>query len=131
MYQPKISLKNIMYASFQDIFDQVATHLLTQKEKAITGVQCKYKLKKDGKCLRCAAGSLIADDEYQLQFEGFNWFGLIRRYFEDNNSVGYDETAFINDLQNVHDNSAVLYWKSELINFAKEYKLSPKVLDQF
>lgn len=65
-----ITLKTLPNASAQQVFDQVAAHLLTQKEKAKQFNTCKYRVEHRDKVLKCAAGCLIGDDEYEGCFEG-------------------------------------------------------------
>lgn len=67
-----ITLKTLPQASEQEVLDQIAVHLLTQKQKCNNGkdqtdpnYQCLYR-NEEG--LKCAAGCLIADDEYKKRF---------------------------------------------------------------
>ena len=67
----KITLTTLAEATQQQVFDQVATHLLVdQREKSYTldddgDDQCAYKMEDDkGNTLKCAVGCLISDDEY-------------------------------------------------------------------
>ena len=68
-----ITLKTLGKATAQEVFDQVATHLLTQNERSLDGASCSYR-NCDG--LKCAAGCLISDDEYDNQMEGIDWRGV-------------------------------------------------------
>lgn len=53
----------------QEIFDKVATHLLSQgKRSALGGVGCAYR--GDGG-LQCAIGCLIPDELYRYELEGW------------------------------------------------------------
>ena len=54
----------------QAIFDQVATHLLAQDEKAMEdgGLLCVYL--DEGTGLRCAIGALIPNDHPALNYRG-------------------------------------------------------------
>lgn len=103
---------------FQEIFDKVAKHLLTQNEKAVnfTG-GCKYRI--NG--LKCAAGCLIPDKDYKKDFENRTVYSV--EYFE-NAGFSNDEIYFIRDLQIIHDNYEPEFWKVKLVNIAKDNKLS-------
>jgi len=109
-------------ATPQDVFDFVAHHLLTQNEKSIRGNRCKYKSQGN---LKCAAGCLISEDNYDTGFEGVAWdrvsdkLGLINHW------------RLVRDLQHVHDGTRVQKWKNELTNFANFRGLSTNVLEQF
>jgi hypothetical protein len=70
-----ISLKSLPFATSQEVFDQVAYHLLTQNLKASSGGICQYKFGK----LKYAAGCLISEDEYKEEFEGNVWGILVDR----------------------------------------------------
>ena len=103
---------------FQEIFDKVAKHLLTQNKKAANEKgQCKYRFND----LKCAAGCLIPDSDYDKKYEDKTVYSF--SYFEN---AGYsdDEICFIRDLQIIHDKDPVSSWKSHLIDIAKQNKLA-------
>lgn len=124
----KITLKTLHEATLQQIFDQVATHLLTQNAQS-------GKMDDDGQfaCLyrsehglKCAAGCLIADDEYHPKMEGDNWYelmigGLVPTHFNDE----------IRTLQRIHDEHDPEAWPNELKKFATEHGLSTTIVEQF
>lgn len=119
-----ITLKTLDQATEQEVFDQVAKHLLTQKAKSKSGTpkNCVYK-SHDG--LKCAAGCLIADDEYDIHFEGETWRSLFV-----NGLIKTDaHLQLIGILQRIHDNREVANWKGELIKLAKEMNLDFKFDD--
>ena len=120
-----ITLKNLNEASEQEVFDQVATHLLTQKKRAAEGEKCKYRTK-DG--LKCAAGCLLADDEYDPEIEGRDWLGALPLIAYGG---GRNHSTLISDLQHVHDETLPIDWFEELDDMANSYRLNKKVLDQF
>lgn len=67
-----ITLKNLHEATAQQVFTQVATHLLTQKERSFViddrGEElCAYR---GDNGLKCAAGCLISNDEYNPIMDG-------------------------------------------------------------
>lgn len=75
-----ITLKTLHAASLQEIFDQVAKHLLTQNAPAAYFNQdgdrnCLYRTFDGGKC---AVGCLIADDEYSPVIENLGMRGLAK-----------------------------------------------------
>ena len=122
-----ITLKNLHLATEQEIFDQVARHLLTQMETSIVGSVCKYRhIKQDGTILKCAAGCLIADDEYIKDFERKTWSLLIEKYGIPNTNAW-----LISQLQILHDTMATEYWKNELEILAKGFNLNTEVLNEF
>jgi hypothetical protein len=119
-----ITLKTLPQATAQEVFDQVARHLLTQNEKAYAsndGGKCFYRLG----MLKCAAGCLIADNEYRQQFETLGeWRNLV-----DDGLVPDTHEGLISHLQNVHDYYAPVEWREALRGFAKYNELSAEVLD--
>jgi hypothetical protein len=113
----KITLATLQEASAQEVFDQVATHLLEQKKKATDGTDmCSYQ--SDGG-LKCAAGCLIADEEYLEEFEGLHWHGLV-----DTARVPTTHKLLIGDLQYLHDHTEPETWQAGLEKLAKLHTLS-------
>ncbi len=110
-----ITLKTLAQATEQQVFDQVAKHLLTQNKRSINNRNCFYRLES----LKCAAGCLIADDEYNSEFEGKDWSILIMSQL-----VPQNHYELIARLQSIHDNHIVEEWKGKLELLAKEYKLN-------
>lgn len=99
-----VTLKNLKDATAQQVFDQVVNHLRKQGVASIcknTG-DCLYR---HGE-LKCAAGALIADDEYRPEMDdqdspGTSWRSLINRGLVE--STLHD--TLIGDLQNLHDSN--------------------------
>jgi hypothetical protein len=118
-----ITLKTLAQATEQEVFDQVANHLLTQKIRSIKadngiGV-CAYRGSNN---LQCAAGCLIADDEYIPKMDEVDktWSGLVKlelvpRTIHD---------MLIRRLQQIHDNNPIENWHHMLELLADEYKLN-------
>lgn len=102
---------------FQEIFDKVSNHLLTQNKRSIRETQCLYRYGN----LKCAAGCLIPDSEYDSKMEYKRVSHL--NYFYD---FGYSiaEIKLIERLQIIHDNHFIYSWKEKLINLANEYSLT-------
>lgn len=120
----KITLKNLAQADEQDVFDQVATHLLTQMERCVDASGfCKYRNERG---YMCAAGCLIADDEYSSDLEGSKWSDLQQR------DVCTDIHAdLIEELQHVHDTKDPDTWRYILADLAEYYNLNTKALEKF
>jgi hypothetical protein len=119
-----ITLKTLDQATAQEVFDQVANHLLTQNQQSKSKGEsnCVYRTD-DG--LKCAAGCLIGDDEYHSGFDntddvGTTWRSLIQRGLVKTSK----HSELITDLQNLHDNRVVFNWRSELMFVAKRYSLT-------
>lgn len=111
-----ITLKNLHLATEQEVFDQVANHLLTQKRKSKDGeIHCKYR---DSKGNKCAAGCLISDKEYNETMENVSWAQLV-----EDRIVPHYHVMLIRDLQIVHDKECPSRWKSALKRVAKEYNI--------
>ena len=112
-----ITLKTLAQATEQEIFDQVAAHLLTQRQKSqISSGDCAY-LAPNG--LKCAAGCLIGEEEYNPGFETWGWHSLAER-----DLVPRKHRWFIRFLQTLHDSCLVETWEVELAVFAKKWGLS-------
>jgi hypothetical protein len=118
-----ITLKNLDQATPQQVFEQVAIHLLTQNAKSINqDYHCLYK-NENG--LKCAAGSLIHDDEYNNDFEDKQW-----SYVSINMGIR-NHVDLITDLQNIHDSNQPNEWFDELTILGNEYNLNIEFLNQF
>lgn len=114
-----ITLANLNKATAQEVFDQVKNHLLQQNERASTNLSgqatgCKYRIGN----LKCAAGCLIADNEYNPDFEKKDWTTLA-----DAGLVPSKHKMLIGNLQTIHDCYNVEDWKEELQKIAKLHNL--------
>lgn len=108
-----ISLKTLHLATAQEVFDQVKDHLLKQNAKSfIPGQGCMYRGENG---MKCAAGCLIADDEYSPEFEGASWAYVI--------SFCIDHGKLISFLQKIHDCCNPSEWESELKKVAELFNL--------
>lgn len=94
----------------QEIFDKVAEHLLTQRQRSGNQTFCEY-FHHSG--LKCAAGCLIPTVAYKRGFEGRSWFQLTK----DKEVPDLGET-FISQLQRLHDTEPVDRWFSLLKRLA-------------
>lgn len=118
-----ITLATLAQATAQEVFDQVATHLLKQNQKALmSGFGCQYRY--EG--LKCAAGCLISDEEYSPKFEvGGSPMGGGWRTLVGYNVVPYAHDDLISCLQSVHDGYLVSEWPRHLDRVASQYGLVP------
>lgn len=112
-----ITLATLPNATKQEIFDQVAEHLLRQNKTSAEGANCKYRFGN----LKCAAGCLIADDEYHRSMEGLSWLNLA-----DQGTVPQEHKGFISQLQSVHDGGGIGAWANDLKDLAEVYELEYK-----
>jgi hypothetical protein len=113
-----ISLKNLEEATAQEVFDHVVNHLRKQGQRSLDRHghwQCAYR---GDNGLKCAAGCLIADDEYDASFEGNGWRGLFLEKL-----VPEAHIALIAQLQYVHDSGVVAEWEDEFWICAKKFNL--------
>lgn len=95
-----ITLATLPQATEQEIFDQVVAHLAKQRVGSfMEGKGCAYR--GEGGTM-CAAGCLIADDEYSPQMDDLGtptaWSELAFKGF-----VPPDHLDFILELQRIHD----------------------------
>lgn len=127
-----ITMKTLHLATKQQVFDQVATHLLTQNAKALAwSGGCQYRLLlDDGTVLKCAVGCLISDDEYRSIIEG-ELYGS----HNFNEFFGFtDETPHLTlliRLQRLHDSCSVPMWKERLKQIALDFNLNTDILKEF
>ncbi len=124
----KITLATLPQATAQQVFDQVARHLLTQNEQSgvstRAGLDCMYR---GPNGLMCAAGCLIGDDEYKPSFEFNSWGpGLAEA-----GAVPNAHCNLIEDLQRVHDDFLPDAWSERLSKVALRYGLDDAVVEEF
>lgn len=133
--------------SLQEIFDTVATHLLTQNEQSLDVYSdaCMYR---GDRGLKCAAGVLIPDDKYFSAMEKKNANGsvvwpVIAEALQvpvgelvgdaDSGSSFYDTATanLVDELQKIHDNEPVRTWRIRLHSLAVRQGLNSDVLARF
>lgn len=121
----KITLANLAEATEQQIFDQVAVHLLKQGVRSVdTSARCLYR---GPGSLMCAAGCLIADEEYKPEFDELGSWGILIEH----GHVPAKHECFIGMLQRLHDNKRLTESYHELlVQFAKDHRLDSSVLNQ-
>jgi len=119
----------------QQIFDTVATHLLTQNEKALcypgddgNAPSCMY-LTVEG--LKCAVGIFIPKSEYNSDWEHESVTGLFESYPEDMHNLGLEKKyiSLLENLQNVHDSYIPDEWDFQLRDVASIFELSTSVME--
>ena len=66
----------------------------------------------------CAAGCLIADEEYSADFENKSWFHLVEYH-----GLTSKNLDLISALQRVHDGRAVSEWPLWLKHVAEKFNL--------
>lgn len=125
-----VTLATLPQASAQEVFDHVARHLLTQLERSTVSntdnaFGCKYRLKDGSATLMCAAGSLIADNEYDQDMEDQDWEMLV-----DHERVPDAHRDLIQELQETHDKWLVREWADRLRKVAERFDLSPAVVNE-
>ena len=106
----------------QVVFDKVAEHLLTQKERSeySANYQCLYR---NPKGLKCAAGCLIPDSDYNEEMEGKSWSRLV-----SSGIVPHTNYYLIGRLQRVHDVFDPIEWLNKLHELATEMNLDKSIL---
>lgn len=119
-----ITLATLPNATAQEVFDQVARHLLTQKERSVADEKCLYRAPGG---LKCAAGCLIGDDEYRPSMEDRKWRSLV----EAGIAPGRHE-ALIGDLQQLHDSHFFQWpqWPYQLRSIAIRFGLDPAIVEE-
>ena len=124
--QKVITLATLAQATSQEVFNQVAKHMLTQmqKSRSDTGGPCLYRYGE----LKCAAGCLMSDEEYGPDMESFSdsgyggsWRNLIAA-----NVVPDAHSGLVIRLQEVHDGSPPSLWAEDLSGVAGEFGLEFK-----
>ena len=129
-----MNLKTLHEYSEQEVFDHVALHLMQQNSKSVIppttdnwhDAKCVYR-SPDGKM--CAAGCLIADDEYKPHMEDSTWMVLANTGF-----VPRHHADLIRRLQIAHDAAelkAGFMFEEELRAAAARFNLNTQVIDRY
>lgn len=82
----------------QEVFNKVYLAIIAQGEPSSDGKNCLYR---GPNGLKCAAGHLVPDDKYDPDWETFDVPYIVRKGKLD---FGVP-TAFVQSLQNAHDNA--------------------------
>jgi hypothetical protein len=116
-----ITLKTLPMATEQEVFDQVAAHLLAQNKKSLGDAgHCRYR---GCNGLKCAAGCLIGDDEYEESIEGKSWYTL--QVLSDYDA-GKSHWGLISQLQKIHDRFDPILWRVQLKGTCQRWGLEWK-----
>lgn len=116
-----ITLKTLGQATKQEVFDQVAAHLLRQKMMSINRFGgCAYR---GVFGLKCSMGCLMSDEEYHPDFEGLTWAELSAKFPIRVPELTAEMNRFLAGLQRIHDIDPVSQWKEKLIRYAKRWEL--------
>lgn len=112
----------------QQLFDTVATHLLTQRTRSIATkngrpTRCAYRGRKN---TRCAIGCLIPDDRYDAAFEGF---AVKKPEIRKAAGLRSAQLPLAEELQQIHDMVDPPFWRLHLHLVARERRLLLAVLD--
>lgn len=114
-----ITLKTLAQATAQQVYDQVALHLLKQNARSLKDGKCMYR---GDNGTKCAAGCLIDESEYSSIIEDISWNDL---------NVPQVHDRLISSLQNMHDCGSVADWPDQLRQIAGWYHLNADVVDNF
>ncbi len=106
----------------QEIYDTVKSHLLSQNEKSmLDDGSCAYR---GDHSFKCAIGCLISDEFFD---ESFNTAKACHP--DVVNALRYSgvdcDTAFLMDLQAIHDGSKPATWAARLATLAFYHGLTP------
>lgn len=123
MIPPKaVTLATLNESTAQEVFDWVVFNLLRQNKRSENANrQCLYR-GPDG--LKCAAGWIIADDEYDPAMETTSW-----TFNVDEFELPPEHRQLITRLQNTHDGDPPSIWKGRFRYTANSLGLNTKVLD--
>lgn len=128
----KITLANLASATTQQVFDQVAAHLLHQNERSVRDGKSAACVYRGDNGLKCAAGCLIDDTEYKPEFDqsipafGTSWGSMVKRGLVPKHNT----EMFIEELQDLHDGTIPSHYSHALRRVAETYNLKTDVLDK-
>lgn len=122
-----ITISTLHQHTAQQVFDQIATHLLKQGKRSMgpvtrehggssyDTVKCVYR-GPDG--VKCAAGAIIGDHEYEPSMEGAGWYHIAQA------KDVYAHENIIMRMQTVHDTVEPHDWRQRLSALADELGLA-------
>ena len=114
-----ITLKTLPQATAQEVFDQITQHLIKQGKPAKLAGGCRYRIETAEEVLKCAAGCLIADDEYDESWENTDWPSLVADKFVPNS-----HERLIYRMQGIHDCKSPREWIRSFHEIAAEFSLT-------
>ena len=104
----------------REVFDEMALHMLTQKQQSRKGDSCAYRGEGGAKC---AIGCLISDNAYHPSLEGKSLTDL--KVIQAVAASGYPAIrSFLlmyGELQRVHDCVMPAHWAENLQNLGEGY----------
>ena len=113
----------------QEIFEKSANHLLKQNAVSMTKTDYDSKLTcayRGDNGLMCAVGCLIPNEEYLPELEGES-ASCVAAYTP---SLRGANTAFLNELQIIHDKTDTSEWRARLLQLGRGYKLKTEFLEE-
>jgi putative IMPACT (imprinted ancient) family translation regulator len=120
-----ITLSTLVDHSPQEVFDQICTHLLTQMTTSkkfntkFGTMMCAYRSLDDkNNVLKCAAGCLISDSEYNPSMECNNWENMVHHF-----NVTPFHKELIVAMQTIHDGFLPNTWEMRLRDYAQNNNL--------
>lgn len=120
MAKQRITIKSLSRARPQRVYDFIVDGLRRQGKRSMLNSNCVYRRTlKSGEVLRCAAGLLVSDDEYDESNEGKCW--NITTYSAD--SGDFKHTDLILALQDVHDGFTPSLWERQFKRVANSFGL--------
>lgn len=118
-----ITLATLAKATEQEVFDQVAKHMLAQGVRSRLSDEGNVCMYRGPNGLKCAAGCLIGDDEYAEKMDnnpaGTSWEGMAKR-----GEVPRAHAHLIQKLQSIHDHTESVSWAVALSELAHELGLA-------
>lgn len=108
----------------QEIFNKVVTHLRTQGVKAMDNTWCRFRTDQG---LKCAAGCLIQDDEYQAWMDNCSSISEILIQSQCPMSLQIRlrrHTNLIYALQSVHDLGVIDKWEQNFKEVSHNFNLN-------
>ena len=124
----QVTLDNLKESSAQEVFDWIVYNLLMQNEKSAvftTRQDCRYRAQRGIKVLRCAAGWIMTDAQYQSSWEGKSWY-----YIAAELHMSEHHQDLVDRLQTIHDwmGTSPENWPSAFKSLAERTSLSPEII---
>jgi hypothetical protein len=114
----------------QEVFNRVATHMLTQMKRSMRYKMCAYR---GDNGLKCAVGCLISDENYCPTIEDKTVSSHeVRSRVEATLGTRLEETTtrLLRNMQQIHDNTQPSDWFIRLYNLAVNHGLKTDAIDR-
>ena len=111
----------------QEVFDTVATHLLTQNQKALNSDgKCRYRTSSG---LTCAIGCLFPKNLDVSGIENETVTAVLGSKYAKFLIISdlVSESSFYTQLQHIHDDNPTTKWRGELVRFAENNNLNDDI----